>query len=75
MHINKIELSENKRSIDYIREYIATVYTPIKTFSINIIIEDTPLNKMINIQFLEDCFYPILDAKKSIINYIKKHNL
>lgn len=75
MNIINIELSDNKKYVSYIREYDAKIYTPKQIFSVIVTIEDTPIGQDINIEFLEDCSYPLLDAIKSIKQYVQKNKL
>jgi len=68
-------LTANKRAVDYIREYDALVITPLKNFQINIIIENSVQGKQIKISFLEDCFYPALDAEEDIRQEVIRRKL
>lgn len=67
-------LSENKRAIHYIREYEILVKTKIKSFKAKVIIEDTGLDKNIDVFLIDDPYYPILEAKKAIKKEIIKHS-
>lgn len=76
MEISEIKLlTDNKRHVHYIREYDAIVITPQKEFQINLIIEESILGKDIHIHFLEDCFYPLIEAKQAIKKEVLRRGL
>lgn len=72
--LDLILLSDNLRSVEYIREYDILVKTPIEKFNARIIIEDMSIGKEIIVQ-LDDCPYPIIEAKNSITAEVIRRGL
>ncbi len=76
MEISEIKLlTDNKRHVHYIREYDALIITPKQEFKINFTIEENILGKDVHIHFLEDCFYPLIEAKQAIKKEVIRRGL
>lgn len=72
--LDLILLSENLRAVEYIREYDILIKTPIEEFNVRVIIEDMSIGKQVIVK-LDDCPYPLIEAKNSIVAEILKKGL